>query len=926
MEFATGALGTLLPKLAQLVKDEYNLPKNVKKDIGFLSSELEYSGAALRKIGEVPLEQQDEQVKIWARDVQELSYDMEDAVDKFLVRVEGPDPPSKKSFKRFIKKMIKMVTKATTRHGIADEIMEIKERVKDIADRRDRYKVHTVSPGEIKVDPRVIALYTKVTDLVGLDEARKEVIQTLTDGDAMSTEQQRIVSIVGFGGLGKTTLAKVVYDELKGQFSCMAFVSVSRTPDLKKLLKDMLYELDKGMYGNIHSRTLDEKQLIDLIQEFLLNKRYLIVIDDLWEMTPWTIIRCALSENNMRSRVIITTRIIGVAEQVGYCYKLKPLTHESSKILFHGRIFGSEDKCPEQLAELSEKVLKKCDGVPLAIITTSSLLANKLRSVEVWYEVYNSIGSGLEGNYDMENMRKILSLSFYDLPSHLKTCLLFLSIFPEDYKISKYRLIWRWIAEDLVKRGEEDCNLIDIGEYYFNELLNRSLIQPADLDPCGIPFGCRVHDMVLDLICSLSRAHKFVTTVSGHTKQNTLSSGRKVRRLSIHNTTTLPQSNMPSMRSLTIFHPDITNVMSSIPCYLLLRVLDVACCNLKNCPNLGFLGYLLHLRYLGLNHTGYAGELPAEIGKLQFLQTLDICGTDIAEWPSSIVGLRQLSLLCFNNRTRMPNGLRYLTSLEMLAGGRVDSAYSAEELGYLTRLSFLRVHLNGRLDDSLGKAFLKSLGNLNRIRVLAISVDMSVNLEGSVESLASLRMLVIRKVSWFPAWINPESLPLVSSLVITVKQVRKEDIQILGMLPALDYVSVHVEGTSDIQVKERLVFRVGAFPCVRRCEFKGFAIALSMFPKGAMPMLEHIEFEIYLDDFSNGDFDDLAMGHLPSLRSVEVRLSSKRRVSKEMVMKVEEMLRHEADVHPNHPSIECYRYWVWLEKEEEERNGQQTQN
>ena len=138
----------------------------------------------------------------------------------------------------------------------------------------DRYKVDAIKPGKILVDPRITALYTKATDLVGIDEATEELITRLTKGDDMSAQQQRVVSIVGFGGLGKTTLAKAVYDQLRVQFDCTAFVSVSQNPDLNKLLKNMLYELDKQKHANIHSTMLEEKHLIDLAREFLENKRY----------------------------------------------------------------------------------------------------------------------------------------------------------------------------------------------------------------------------------------------------------------------------------------------------------------------------------------------------------------------------------------------------------------------------------------------------------------------------------------------------------------------------------------------------------------------------------------------------------------------------------------------------------------------------
>ncbi|KAL6843117.1 hypothetical protein ACP4OV_026830 [Aristida adscensionis] len=283
--------------------------------------------------------------------------------------------------------MINMVTKASPRHRIAKEIQDIKERVKEVAERRDRYKVDTIYPAPTLVDPRIAALYTRPTDLVGINQAKEEIITMLTEGEDMSTEQRRIVSIVGFGGLGKTTLAKAVYDELKAKFDCTVFMTVSQNPDIKNFLKGMLYVLDKQAFGSIHAATLNENQLIDLIREFLKDKRskYLIVIDDIWDMLSWNTVRLALDNSKPGSKIILTTRNSDVAEKVHSCYRMKPLLPESSKALFYGRIFGSQEECPKHLFEVSEKILKKCGGV-FAIITVSSLLANKQEDKTEWNE------------------------------------------------------------------------------------------------------------------------------------------------------------------------------------------------------------------------------------------------------------------------------------------------------------------------------------------------------------------------------------------------------------------------------------------------------------------------------------------------------------------------------------------------------------
>lgn len=132
----------------------------------------------------------------------------------------------------------------------------------------NRHKVDAITPAKSSADPRITALYNKAASLVGIDELREELISRLGG--------QMIISIVGFGGLGKTTLAEAVYDKLRPQFTCKAFISMSQTPDLTKVFKDMLYELDKTEYKNIHNTTMGQKHLIiDLILEILQDKRYM---------------------------------------------------------------------------------------------------------------------------------------------------------------------------------------------------------------------------------------------------------------------------------------------------------------------------------------------------------------------------------------------------------------------------------------------------------------------------------------------------------------------------------------------------------------------------------------------------------------------------------------------------------------------------
>ncbi|TVU24778.1 hypothetical protein EJB05_27235, partial [Eragrostis curvula] len=506
MELVTGAMSTLLPKLADLVEKEYNLHSKLRDEIMFLKKELEHMETALLKVSEAPIDEPpDIQVKLWARDVRELSYDLEDSIDAFMVRIDKPATSKAKpySLRGFVDRTVELFRKAKVRRKIASDIQGFKRNITEVSELRDRYKVDKVaatrhdSPkrqDSIIDILRLSALYKKATELVGTEDRANELVQMLTE-EGGTTQQLKIVSIVGFGGLGKTTLAKLVYDKLKEEFPCRAFVAVSHNPKIKKIFVSMLRQ-----FGHRESvESWDLQQLIDELTNFLQSKRYFIVIDDLWDTKVWETIQYALTKNELGSRVITTTRNLDVARNVGGVYKLQPLSFADSRKLFYLRIFGIEDKCPpNELAKVAEDILRKCGGVPLAIITIASMLASK-NGMEnghmYWSKVCQTLGSGLEDSPAIENMRKLLSISYYDLPPHLKTCMLYLSSYPEDSLIDIEELIWNWVGERFIryKQGE---SIYEVGMDYVEELISRSMIEPACINKDrNKATSCRVHDI-----------------------------------------------------------------------------------------------------------------------------------------------------------------------------------------------------------------------------------------------------------------------------------------------------------------------------------------------------------------------------------------------------------------------------------------------
>jgi len=261
------------------------------------------------------------------------------------------------------------------------------------------------------------------------------------------------------------------------------------------------------------------------------------LIDDVWSVAAWELIQSALPRNDNGSRVITTTRSktvakscsTGIAEQM---YEAKPLGDDDSQRLFFKRLFCSPEDCPQDLMKVSSDILKKCGGLPLAIISIAGLLANRRQTVEVWVNTLKSISAAVDKDSHIDKMKRILLLSYFDLPPHLKSCLLYLSVFPEDYLIDCRQLILLWVAEALIP-GQDRESMEELATSYLNDLINRSLVQPVKVGADGATVKtCRVHDVILEFIVSKAVEDNFVTIWNRNGFSDNYSSN-KIRRLSI---------------------------------------------------------------------------------------------------------------------------------------------------------------------------------------------------------------------------------------------------------------------------------------------------------------------------------------------------------------------------------------------------------
>ncbi|KAM3335779.1 hypothetical protein ACQJBY_029971 [Aegilops geniculata] len=920
---ATGVMNSLLKKLTELLSDEYKLQKSVKTKIGSLQLELSSINAFLRNLADK--EDLDPQTKEWRDQVREMAYEIEDCIDKYMHKLVH-EPNKVSGIKGFIRKSIAKVKNIGVVHGISGELEQLKIQVVETSERQKRLLIPPTMPAQVvisgvsttTIDPRMPALYAEATALVGIDATRDKLIKLVTDWEE---KELKVVSIVGCGGLGKTTLAIQVYTHLQGQFEFQAKVLMSRNFDMKRILWAILFQTNETEYRCQKTESWGEDLLIQKLREFLQDKRYFVVIDDIWDARNWDAIKCAFPDGKLGSRIMTTTRINSVAKSCcirrhDHIHELSVLSEADSQHLFYRRAFDRQGGCPPELEDVSNEIVKRCGGLPLAVITLASLLCTKSYTRREWTIVRDSIGLGLMNNAGMEDMNKILSLSYIDLPYHLKTCLLYLSVFREACLITRDRLVRRWIAEGFIT-AECGKTLEEQGESYFNELINRSMIQPIDIEYDGRARACRVHDMILDFIVSKAAEENFTCLIN---RQDTVVSRFKVRRLSLDygaqkefSTDSLVVS---QARSLSIFGD--SQQLPPLSNFSVLRVVDIES-PIQN-SYLVNIGALPQLKYIRLSASTIT-ELPENIGQLQYLETLDLKRTALRELPASIVQLQRLKYLVVRN-VMLPAGIakmRSLQELSVLIVGDSCALTSLEELSSLANLRFLG--LVWRISDShmektkFADSLLLALCDLgkSKLQFLEVTSDRS---NGSYEfmfdassstphRLQELTLYPKCYIGENPSWMA--SMGNLTKLNIMVNPVTQEALDIFGNLPVL----LFLELSSKVTVPKGLIIKNGTFKCLK--VFRLYCPDIErglMFKAGAMQSIEKftLPFNAHEPQPVLGD-NDFGIPHLCTLQHLEVRISCKGAVAWEVEM-LAAVIRKAASELPSNPEPQILRYYV----------------
>ncbi|KAM3355315.1 hypothetical protein ACQJBY_025849 [Aegilops geniculata] len=650
----TASLGPVGPLLRQL-RSPTSRPEVVSEDeIQKLTKHLDELCVSLMHQSEA--EEPSATAKCWMREVRELCYDTKNYLDdaSFISKQDGDaklTPEEKQENAQFEFKMLEA-------------------RAKNASKRRPRYEIEHKSINKTRLPSTRHRLPVLHPELI--DRGRMDKLANMLRKD--EEKQLKVVSLVGLEGVGKTTLAKRIYHQTGGQFDCRAFVRVSPNPDMRRLLTSIFTQIQlPGFSSSQPVSCFDAQDLIKYIEDYLRDKRYLIIIDDLWSTSVWDIIMRAFPDGGCHSRIITITQFDDVASaccsyRSKYKLDMKPFKYDQSRKLFFGMVFGSEDKVsfPEGFREVSYEIIEKCGGLPLSMVNIASLLPTEESEINLqeWKDIRDSLPPTLKTNPTSEGLEKVINLIYNNLSPEMKTCLLYLAVYPEGYTSNKYDLVKQWVTEGFTGEGQ---NKDETAREYFDVLVSSGMIQPVDTNYSGV-LSCTLHHMVHDLIVKKSMEGNFIIGV--HNFQSAIWLPNKVRRLSIQfggaRSARIPSGiTLSEVRSLAFFgFYECTDFIKQ--CKLLrVLILDVWADQDKVPFDLSGICKQLQLRYVKIA-CNIAVKLPDKIRALRCLETLEVDATVVAI-PSDIGRLRRLSSLKITVRVLSMEDIRILQALPALA-------------------------------------------------------------------------------------------------------------------------------------------------------------------------------------------------------------------------------------------------------------------
>jgi hypothetical protein len=557
----------------------------------------------------------DDYLEKLANVVQDVVFQAEDTIEKYIVY------SSRQKHRRTLDRTFHITEYWGELRAVGKECQQVSNKMQQLYLNKMPIAVKEIgnaSGGSVKKR----RIHSPAEDnIIGFEDVAEDVKKLLT-GD---NENLEVHSIVGMVGLGKTTLARKVYQdpEVEYKFFARAFVSVSQVYDRKEVFLKILSKF-VAVTDEISKMHVDS--IRDKIHEELNGKQYLIVLDDVWEENAWNDLKEVFPMNQKHSRVLITTRDSGVARHANPStepYSLRFMKDDEPKDLLRWKVFGSVG-CPDDLEphikNYETLILEKCGGLPLAIVVVAGILLDRKTRVDWWKKVCDRVKIS---EHVAENISsELIGLSFNNLPYYMKPCFLYLGIFPEDFDIPVWKLIRLWIAEGFIQgKG----NLDDIAERYLEEMVDRNLVMVAESKWNGQIKKCRVHDFLREFCKKEAMRRNLFQEVKGSTPVTIELSVDDYLRISINSDIIKYVCSKPSgkrLRSFLSFSKEETLLPAQhvqvIPkAFKLLRVFDARAVNFKSFP--AELFYLILLKYIAMSCD--IDTISAKLTNLWNLQT-----------------------------------------------------------------------------------------------------------------------------------------------------------------------------------------------------------------------------------------------------------------------------------------------------------------